>query len=217
MLRTAANNPIPVPGAVAHPHYDYNAIMRRNIGYNDFFHRSIAKDRIAVKNNPNDAQAQEQLGCTLYSSRWRLVRENLFTTPAAPLVQEEAFSHLRRAVILRPDQVDWQFTLGYYLYKSAYYQQAIPHLERCLKLLRIKNPNNVQPRKGKKTLTKEQLLFLHDPRAGMALFSLGDAWNKAGKRTEARVVWHNIITLCPSGSYDVKLAQRKLVQFPAVQ
>ncbi len=97
--------------------------------YGTMTQRNVAKYRLAVQKNPNDAQAQERLAYFLYCTNYKQVGNAIHCDPAPLVVQDEALGHLERAIALQPNHYDWQSTLGMYLSNRSRYAEALPHLK----------------------------------------------------------------------------------------
>jgi tetratricopeptide (TPR) repeat protein len=209
--------------------------------YNDMRHSSVAKYRLAVQREPNNAQAQEHLATALYESNYKQMGNVVYTDQALPAVQEEAIAHLEKAVTLQPNHYDWQSTLGMYLSNRGRYEESIPHLKQSLHLLGPVKPFNVrqggpsdlmqvaQSAFGSHYLLGDTLVKLgrhkeaeaqyrqalqFDPKADWVLLGMGNALIGEGKRAQARAAWQKIVSLNPKPTYYRRKAQLMLTKYP---
>ncbi len=209
--------------------------------YNDMMHRNIAKCRLAVQREPNNAQAQQSLANALYCINYKQVGNAVYCDPAPPAVQNEAIAHMRKAIALQPNHYDWQSTLGVYLSNRGRYGEAIPHLKKSLHLLGPVKPFNVrqggpsdimQIAEGafaghrllgdalvklgryKEAEAQYRQALQFDPDADWVLLGFGNALNGEGLRAQARAAWQKIISLNPKPTYYSKQARLMLSKYP---
>lgn len=208
--------------------------------YNDMMHRNVAKYRLAVQRESNNAQAQEHLATALYESNYKQVGNVVHCDPTSPAVQDEAIAHLEKAVALQPNHYDWQSTLGMYLSNRGRYGKAIPHLKKSLHLLGPVKPFNVQQGgpsnvmqiaqnafssryifgnvlvklgRNKEAESQYRQALQFDPDADWVLLGMGNALIGEGKQAQARAVWQRMLSLNSKPTYYSKKARLMLTKY----
>ena len=208
--------------------------------YNEMMHRNVAKYRLAVQQEPNNAQAQEHLATALYTSNYRQLGNAVHCDPASPAVQDEAIAHLRTAIMLQPNHYEWQSDLGLYVYNKGRYPEAILALRKSLHLLGPVRPflfgDGSEPtfHQAESAFSAHSLLgdalsktrhyaeaeaeyhraMLFGPGGERLLLNLGLAENGQGNRSQARAVWQEVILLSPRPTYYGNKARLMLSKYP---
>jgi tetratricopeptide (TPR) repeat protein len=212
--------------------------------YSDMLRSNVAKYRLAVQKNPNDAQAQQSLALALSTSNYRFNKKAnvVDANPASISVQEEALVHMQKAVMLQPNHYDWQSALGSDLSNQGRYAEAILHFKKCLHLIGPVKPSDVHPETDPKRYqmaefayaahysfgdalvkigrNEEAIVQYHQamrfyPNEVYVLLGFGNALNGIGDRTKARAVWQKMVALSPKPTYYSRQALVLLAKYPA--